>query len=176
MVKIALKQKDDKEGIAIEALLNSSATGLVISSEFTRKNKFRKKKLDEPKYMRNIGSTSNYKGPIKYTVEVKLFYRGYKESIILGISWLVYYNLEINQKTEKVKITRCLDECGKQWKMKQTKLEWKKQREKEQKKEFRKLTVEKKNRNNKNNRKKAEREERFDIDQDSRKNSSQKVP
>jgi len=36
--------------------------------------------------MRNIGSISNYKGPIKYTVEVKLFYRGYKESIILGMS------------------------------------------------------------------------------------------
>jgi len=68
----------------------------VISSEFTRKNKFRKKKLDKPKYMRNIGSTSNHEGPIKYTVEVILFYRGHKESVILGMSWLVCHNLEIN--------------------------------------------------------------------------------
>ena len=94
--------------------------------------------------MRNIGSISNYEGPIEYTVEVKLFYRGHKESVILGILWLVCYNLEINQKTEKVKITRCLDECRKQWKMKQTKLEWQKQKEKEQNKDFRKPTVEKK--------------------------------
>ena len=76
--------------------MNSGATGLVISSEFTRKNKFRKKKLDKPKYMRNIDSTSNHEGPIKYTVEVKLFYRGHKESVILEMSWLVYHNLEIN--------------------------------------------------------------------------------
>ena len=76
--------------------MNSGATELVISSEFTRKNKFRKKKLNKPKYMRNIGSISNYEEPIEYTVEVKLFYRGHKESVILGILWLVCYNLEIN--------------------------------------------------------------------------------
>ena len=49
-------------------------------------------------------------------------------------------------------MTRCLDECGKQWKTKQIKPEWQKQKEKGQKKEsiqrekkkqFRKPTVEK---------------------------------
>ena len=86
MVKIALKQEDDKEEISIEVLLDSSAIGLVISSKFTRRNKFRKKKLDKPICIRNIGSISNHKGLIEHTVEVELFYREHKECVILGMS------------------------------------------------------------------------------------------
>jgi len=33
--------------------------------------------------------------------------------------WLACYNPEINWKTEEVKMIRCLDECGKQWRLKQ---------------------------------------------------------
>ena len=36
-----------------------------------------------------------------------------KWSIILGMLWLVYHNPEINWKIREVKITRCLEECGK---------------------------------------------------------------
>ena len=42
-VKIGLKQKDNKEGIVVEVLLDSGVTGLVMSSEFIRKYKFKKK-------------------------------------------------------------------------------------------------------------------------------------
>jgi len=45
----------------------------------------------------------------------------------------------------EVKITRYPDECGKKWRVrKQTKLGWKKQKEKEKKKEMRKPTIEEK--------------------------------
>ena len=46
-MKIGLKQEDKEEGITVEVLLDSRATGLVMSLEFVRKNKF-KKKLDKP--------------------------------------------------------------------------------------------------------------------------------
>jgi len=36
-VKIGLERIDTQEGVIVEALLNSSATGLVMSLEFTRK-------------------------------------------------------------------------------------------------------------------------------------------
>jgi len=36
-VKIGLERIDTQEGITVEALLDSGATGLVMSSEFTRK-------------------------------------------------------------------------------------------------------------------------------------------
>ena len=37
MVKIGLERIDTQEGVMVEALLNSRATGLVISSEFAKK-------------------------------------------------------------------------------------------------------------------------------------------
>ena len=44
-MKIGLKQEDDEEGIVVEVLLDSSATELVMSLEFTRKNIFKKKEV-----------------------------------------------------------------------------------------------------------------------------------
>ena len=58
-----------------------------------------------------------------------------KWNIILGILWLACYNPEIDWRTGEVKIMRCPEECGKQWKPKQEKLEWQKQKEEEKKKE-----------------------------------------
>ena len=129
IVKIGLKQENYEEEIIVETLLDSGATGLEISLKFLRKNKFKKKKLDKLIYVRNMDSIFNHKGSIKHIVEIKFFYRGHKErtktdmireqkwSIILEISWLVYYNPEIDQKTGEMKMTRCSDECGKQLKM-----------------------------------------------------------
>jgi len=60
-------------------------TGLVISSEFARKNRFKKKKLERPIYMRNINGIFNHEEPIKHTVEVKLFYKEHKERMGIDI-------------------------------------------------------------------------------------------
>jgi len=54
-------------------------TGLVISSEFTKKNKFKKKKLDRLIYVRNMDSIFNHEELIEHTVEVELFYRRHKK-------------------------------------------------------------------------------------------------
>ena len=53
--------------------------------------------------------------------------------MILKISQLAYYNPEIDQRIEKMKIIRCLEEYGKQWRPKQRKLGWQKQKEEKQK-------------------------------------------
>ena len=39
---------------------------------------------------------------------------GQKQSIILEILWLAHHNSEIDQRIEKIKIMRCLEEYGKQ--------------------------------------------------------------
>ena len=108
IVKIGLKQKDNEERIVVEMLLDSNVTRLVMSSEFARKNKFKKKKLDRLIYVRNMDNTFNYEGPIEHIVKVELFYRGHKEkikidviegqkwSVILGMSWLAHHNSEID--------------------------------------------------------------------------------
>ena len=99
-VKIGLKQEEKEEGIVTEALLDSGTTGLVMSEEFTRKNKFKRMKLERPVYVRNVDGMSNYMGPIVDTVEVEIYFKGYKErmsidviggqkwSMILGMPWL----------------------------------------------------------------------------------------
>jgi len=60
--------------------------------------------------------------------------------------WLERYNPEIDWKTGEVNMTRCPEECGKQWRLKQGKSGWEKQKEEEarEKKEERREKKEKK--------------------------------
>ena len=83
-VKIGLKQKDNEDGITVKALFDSGVTELMISSEFAKMNKF-KKKLERLIYMRNVNGIFNHKRPNEHTVEVELFYRGHKERLEIDV-------------------------------------------------------------------------------------------
>jgi len=147
MIKIGLERLDMQEGITVEALLDSGATGLVMSSEFAKKKSFKLKKLERPMQVRNVDGSFNREGPIENTVEVNVYYKGHVErmeidviggqkwSVILGMPWLACHNPEIDWSTGEVKMTRCPEECGKQWRPVQGKSGWEKQKEEEAKKE-----------------------------------------
>jgi len=79
MVKIGLERVDTQEGIIVEALLNSRATGLVISSEFAKKQGFKLKKLERPMNVRNVDRSLNKEGPIEHTVEVNIYYQEHRK-------------------------------------------------------------------------------------------------
>jgi len=79
IVKIGLERIDMQEGIIVEALLDSGATGLVMSLEFVRKQGFKLKKIERPIYVRNVDRTLNKERPIEHTVEVNIYYQGYRE-------------------------------------------------------------------------------------------------
>jgi len=79
IVKIGLERIDTQKGITVEALLDSGATGLVMSSEFAKKQGFKLKKLERPMNIRNVNSSLNKEGPIKHTVEVNIYYQGHRE-------------------------------------------------------------------------------------------------
>jgi len=146
-IKIGLERLDTQEGITVEALLDSGAMGLVMSSEFARKKGFKLKKLERPMQVRNIDGSFNREGPIENTVEVNVYYKGHVErteidviggqkwGVILGMPWLERHNPEINWKTGEVKMTRCPEECGRQWRPVQGKSGWEKQKEEEEKEE-----------------------------------------
>jgi len=93
VVKIGLKQEENEEGVVIEVLLDSGATGLVMSEKFARRYKFKRMKLERPVYVKNINGTLNYAGPIVDTVEVEIFFKGYKErtsiDVIEGQKWSI---------------------------------------------------------------------------------------
>jgi len=80
-----LERVDIQEGIIVEALLDSSATGLVMSSEFARKQGFKLKKIERPIYMRNMDGLFNKEGPIKHTAEVNIYYQRHKERTEIDI-------------------------------------------------------------------------------------------
>ena len=83
-------------------------TGLVISLEFARKQRFKLKKLDRPIYVRNVNGLLNKKRPIEHTVEINIYYQGHRErteidiiggqkwKVILGMLWLAHHNPEID--------------------------------------------------------------------------------
>ena len=73
-VKIGLERIDTQEGITVEALLDSGVTGLVMSSEFAKKQGFKLKKLEKPINVRNMDGLLNKEGPIENTVEVNIYY------------------------------------------------------------------------------------------------------
>ena len=73
-VKIGLERIDTQEGVTVEALLDSRATGLVMSSEFAKKQDFKLKKLERPMNVRNVDGSLNKKGLIEHTVEVNIYY------------------------------------------------------------------------------------------------------
>ena len=125
-MKIGLERIDMQEGITVEALLDSRTTGLVMSSEFAKKQGFKLKKLERSMNVRNVDGSLNKEGPIEHMVEVNIYYQRYREKteidviggqkwiVILGMPWLACHNPEIDWKTGEVKITRCPEECGKQ--------------------------------------------------------------
>ena len=74
IVKIGLERIDTQEEITVEALLDSRATGLVMSSEFAQKQGFKLKKLKRPIHVRNMNGSLNKEKPIEYMVEVNIYY------------------------------------------------------------------------------------------------------
>ena len=125
-VKIRLERIDTQEGVIVEALLDSGATGLVMSSEFTKKQGFKLKKLERLMQVRNVNGSFNKEKPIENMVEVNIYYQGHRERteidvikeqkwmVILGMPWLARHNPEIDWRIGEVKMMRCPEKCGKQ--------------------------------------------------------------
>jgi len=125
-VKIGLERIDMQKGIMVEALLDSGAMGMVMSSEFTKKQGFKLKKLERLIQVRNVDGSFNRERPIENTVEVNIYYKGHTERteidviggqkwlVILEMPWLARHNPEIDWKIGEVKMMRCPEEYGKQ--------------------------------------------------------------
>ena len=84
-MKIGLERIDNQKGVTVEALLDSGATGLVMSSEFARKQSFKLKKLERPMQVRNVDSSFNKEGPIENTMEVNIYYQGHREMMEIDV-------------------------------------------------------------------------------------------
>ena len=84
-MKIGLERINTQERITVEALLDSRATGLVISSELAKKQGFKLKKLERLINTRNVDELLNKEGLIENTVEVNIYYQEHRERTEIDI-------------------------------------------------------------------------------------------
>ena len=77
-MKTGLERIDTQEEVTVEALLE-------ISSEFTRKQRFKLKKMKKPIYIRNVDGSFNKEGPIENMVEVNIYYQEHRERIEIDV-------------------------------------------------------------------------------------------
>ena len=123
-MNIRVEKIDMHEGIMIKALLDSSTMGMFMDRQMAARHGFKLQKLERLLIVKNVDGTMNSRGAITHQVECNVFYKGHVERIrmnvcdlgkmeaILGMPWLVAYNLEINWETGEVKMTRCPPLCG----------------------------------------------------------------
>jgi len=149
-MKVGLEKIDNHEGVAVEALLDSGATGLFIDTTFAKEKGFKLEKMRNPLLVRNIDGMANIGGAIMHQVECNMFFKGYvervrmdvcnlgKTKVILGMPWLAAHNPEIDWEKGKVKMTRCPPICGKE-KREEVKKEVKKAEKDEDEEVLRKL-------------------------------------
>ena len=84
-MKIGLERIDTQKGITVEVLLDSGATGLVMSSEFAKKQGFKLKKLEKPMQVRNVDGIFNKEEPIKNIVEINIYYQKHRKRMEIDI-------------------------------------------------------------------------------------------
>ena len=61
------------------------STGLVISLEFARKQKFKLNKIERSIYVRNINGSFDKEGSIECMMEVNIFYQEHRERMKIDI-------------------------------------------------------------------------------------------
>ena len=70
MVKIRLERINMQEEVTVKALVDSRVTGLVISTEFARKQL---KKIERLIYIKDMDETFNKEGLIENTMKVNIY-------------------------------------------------------------------------------------------------------
>ena len=107
-IKVGLEKVDTHEGVTVDALLDSGATGLFMDKKFIEKNGFRMEKLERPVKVMNVDGTHNSRGDITHEVTCNIYYKGHRErarfdvcnlgrtEVILGMPWLTAHNPEID--------------------------------------------------------------------------------
>ena len=123
-MKVGLEKVDTHEGVAVDALLDSGATGLFMNKEFVERNGFKMEKLERPVKVMNVDGTHNKGGDITHEVTCNIYYKGHRErarfnvcdlgrtEVILGMPWLAAHNPEIDWEKGEVELTRCPPWCG----------------------------------------------------------------
>ena len=81
-MKTGLEKVDTHEGVTVNALLDSRATGLFMDKKFVEKNGFRMEKLERLVKVTNVDGTHNSGGDIMHEIECNVYYKGHRTNEI----------------------------------------------------------------------------------------------
>ena len=76
-MNIRIEKIDTHKGVAVKALLDSSATGMFMDKRTAVKHRFMLEKLKRPIMVRNIDGTNNSGGAITHQIEANVYYKGH---------------------------------------------------------------------------------------------------
>ena len=123
-VPLKIRSVDTGTPLAINSLLDSGATSLFIDVEFVKEQKLQTHPLPHAIPVYNINGTANEAGSIKEEVDLICTFGNHTEratfsvtslgqlAIILGHTWLVEHNPEIDWCTGNIRMTCCPKSCG----------------------------------------------------------------
>jgi len=110
--------------LAMRSLIDCGTTGEFIDHEFIRAHELWTCPLPHPIGLYNADGSPNEIGKITEAIDLVVQYKGHKswskfyvssvshKAIILGHTWLVEHNPDINWCTGEVKLIHCPDYCG----------------------------------------------------------------
>jgi hypothetical protein len=123
-LKVHLQTLDSSQPMAVDALLDSGAMGMFIDHEFVKAKNLMTQQLLWPIPLYKIDGTPNDAGSVQEEVDFLMCFGNHSEKsmfavtslgqvpLIMGHTWLVHHNPEIDWSTGKIAMTRCPDDCG----------------------------------------------------------------
>jgi len=123
-IQVQIQTLDTRAQHELQALLDSGATGLFLSTSFVERNNLNTRKLPRAIPVYNVDGTLNQGGSIKEEVEVIMTFQGHTEKAvfavcdlgekdaIIGHTWLFSHNPEIDWQTGKIQLSRCPPKCS----------------------------------------------------------------
>jgi hypothetical protein len=124
MIQAMLETLDNGIQKMTKALIDSGSQDNVISKEYVQQQGFTLKKLEYEILPKNADGTINEQGPITHSVDLRMKIGSHSEvitfyvvgltrkaSIFLGHTWLKKHNPEIDWTRNKIKFSRCPNEC-----------------------------------------------------------------
>ena len=114
---------DSNRPLAMKALIDCGTMGEFIDHEFVRVHELQTYQLPHPIGLYNADRLPNEIGKITEAINLVVQYKGHKswskfyvssvshKAIVLGHTWIVEHNPDINWCTGEVKLIRCPDYC-----------------------------------------------------------------
>src|SRR5882724_885299 len=109
--------------MSVKALIDSGATGMFIDIGFVRSKNIQTHRLPRAILVYNVDGTPNEAGHITEVVDLSVQYKDHSEwvtfhitgigriTIILGHTWLMEHNPEIDWRTGEISMMRCPTSC-----------------------------------------------------------------